>query len=71
MAQPEVKTRVVQPQPTGPVPEETARVARAAFPKGNTCTRVRDEFGGVWNDKDFTGLFPKRSMASAERGQEK
>jgi len=25
----------LQPQPIGSVPEETSRVARAAFPKGN------------------------------------
>ena len=25
----------LQPEPAGPVPDETARVARAAFPKGS------------------------------------
>ena len=29
----------------GDVPEETAQVARAAFPKGNVCMRMRDEIG--------------------------
>lgn len=27
------------------IPEETARVARAAFPKGNLLIRMRDELG--------------------------
>ena len=28
----------LRPQPLAPVPDETARVARAAFPKGNPDT---------------------------------
>ena len=32
----------LQPEPIGPVPEETARVARAAFPKGNVYLQMRD-----------------------------
>ena len=35
----------LQPQPIGPVPEETSRVARAAFPKGNLYLTLRDEIG--------------------------
>ena len=33
----------LQPQVVYLVPEETARVARAAFPKGHPCLRLRDE----------------------------
>ena len=33
----------LQPQPSTAVPEETARVARAAFPKGNLYLTLRDE----------------------------
>ena len=29
----------VRPEPIGPVPEDTARVAKAAFPKGNLYVR--------------------------------
>jgi transposase len=29
------------------VPEETARVARAAFPQGNLYMRMRDEIGVI------------------------
>ena len=41
-----------------PVPEETARVARAAFPKGHPSLTFRDALGTVFQDEDFTALFP-------------
>lgn len=40
------------------VPEETARVARAVFPKGCLAMRVRDVLGPVFADTDFKELFP-------------
>lgn len=46
------------PQAIGPVPEETARVAHAAFPKGHPYLRPADELGPVFNDAAFTPLFP-------------
>ncbi len=42
----------------GPVPAETARVARAAFPKGHPCLRLRDELGTIYDDAHFADLFP-------------
>jgi len=50
----------LQPQPIGPVPDETARVARAAFPRGNTYMDLRDELGTIFKDEDFAPLFPAR-----------
>jgi transposase len=41
-----------------PVPEETVRVARAAFRKGNVYLRLRDELGALYEDSDFAQLFP-------------
>ena len=41
-----------------PVPEETARIARAAFPKGNVYLRLRDEIGSLYTDEAFADLFP-------------
>ncbi len=35
--------------PIEPVPEETARVARAAFRKGNLLMRIRDEIGILYD----------------------
>lgn len=52
----------LQPQPIGPVPEETARVARAAFPKGNVYMRLRDELGGIYEDASFAPLFHTRGQ---------
>jgi transposase len=41
------------------VPEETARVARAAFPKGNVYMWMRDEVGILYTDATFVDLFAK------------
>jgi transposase len=48
----------LRPQPLEPVPEDTARVARAAFPKGNPYLTLRDQLGVIFQDEDFTALFP-------------
>ena len=37
------------------IPEETARVAKAAFPKGNVYLTMRDELGPIFSDDDFEG----------------
>ena len=41
-----------------PVPEETARIAHAAFPKGHPYLTFRDALGTIFQDEDFTALFP-------------
>jgi transposase len=48
----------LRPQPIAPVPEETSRVARAAFPKGNPYLTFRDALGTIFQDTDFAALFP-------------
>jgi len=50
----------LHPRPVEPVPEETACVTRAAFPKDNLYVRMRDELGAVFEDEDFARLFPGR-----------
>ena len=40
------------------MPAETARIARAAFPKGNSYLRLRDEPGSLYTDEAFADLFP-------------
>jgi transposase len=47
-------------EPIGPVPEGTARVARAAFPRGTTWMRLRDELGVLYEDANFRPLFAIR-----------
>jgi transposase len=50
----------MRPKPIGPVPEDTARVARAAFPKGTTYVQMREVLGAIYNDEDFAELFEAR-----------
>lgn len=52
----------LHPRPVDPVPEETSRVARAAFPRGNTLIKMRDELGAIFEDEDFARLFPSRGQ---------
>src|SRR5213082_2643157 len=47
-------------EPVGPIPEETSRVARAAFPKGNIYIQMRDVLGAIYDDESFSPLFAVR-----------
>lgn len=53
---------MLQEHPTGPVPEETARIARQVFPKGNRYMKLRDECGSIYRDQDFADLFPSHGQ---------
>ncbi|MFL5283229.1 MAG: IS1182 family transposase [Rhodopila sp.] len=46
-------------QPLLPVPNDTARVAQAAFRRGNPYVLLRDRIGAVFTDADFADLYPK------------
>jgi transposase len=52
----------LHPQPFTDVPAETARVARAAFPRGNSYMRMRDEIGAIYEDGAFASLFSTRGQ---------
>ncbi len=52
----------LRPEPIGEVPAETARVSRAAFPKGTLVTRLRDEFSALYQDEDFRRFYPARGQ---------
>src|SRR6266516_8110024 len=52
----------LKPQAVCPVPQETARVARAAYPKGNLYMQMRDVLGSIYTDEDFVDLFPKEGQ---------
>jgi transposase len=49
-------------QPLPDVPEQTAAVARAAFPKGNRYMKMRDELGVFYRDLDFASCFATRGQ---------
>ena len=59
----------LQPKSVSEVPVETARVARAAFRKGNPYLRFRDEFGALFADQDFVQLYPSRGQPALSPGQ--
>lgn len=49
----------LKPEPIGPIPEETARLAQAVFPEGSPFMQMRDELGTLYQDEMFATLFPK------------
>jgi transposase len=48
----------LRPTALTPIPEETARVARAAFPKGTLFMRIRDDLGTIFQDEMFAAVYP-------------
>lgn len=48
---------MLNPQTNYEIPEETQRVARASFPKGNPYMLLRDELGTLYQDEVFVSLF--------------
>jgi transposase len=53
---------MLRPMPIGSIPPETARVAHAAFPKGNRYLRVADELDTLFTDETFLALFPTQGQ---------
>jgi transposase len=56
----------LHPQDFSVVPDETVRVARAAFPKGNSYMTLRDELGVIYEDLTFAPLFDSSRGRPAE-----
>lgn len=55
----------LRPQTDLAIPDETARIARAAFPKGNAYLTIRDELGTLFADEDFADLYPEVGQPAA------
>jgi len=55
----------LKPEAIGPVPEETARIARAAYSKGNIYIQLRDTLGTIYEDEQFADLFPQRGQPAS------
>ena len=49
------------------IPEETARVARAAYPRGNMYMKMHDALGTVYQDESFAHLFPQNGRPAEAR----
>jgi transposase len=47
----------LHPESIPPIPEETARIAKAIFPKGGLYLTIGDEIGLLFDDVDFTDLY--------------
>lgn len=45
-----------------PVPDDTAKVARRAFPRGNLLLSLRDKLGPIFDDSRFAALFPSKGQ---------
>jgi transposase len=43
--------------PIPEIPDETARIVRAAIPKGNPWLQLRDQLGPIYQDEAFASLF--------------
>src|SRR5688572_25246340 len=57
-------TMSLHPQSSWIVPEQTARVAKAALPKSNPYMHMYDEMGALYSDEMFLALFPCRGRSA-------
>jgi transposase len=59
----------LHPHAVSQVPEETRRVAHAAFPHGTLCLHIADALGLIYEDYQVADLFPPRGQrVGADRG---
>src|SRR6266542_6551638 len=63
------KLMALKPVDLTSTPEETARVAKAAFPKGNIYLKLRDELGALYQDETFSHLFPSAGCPAESPGR--
>lgn len=59
----------LQPEEQKGVPAETARIAKAAFPKGNAYLKLRDELSNLYEDQRFADLFSRRGQPAESPGR--
>jgi transposase len=59
---------MLPPRKVWDIPEETARVAKASFPKGNRYLTFRDEMGVIYQDAAFAELFVWRGQPAESPG---
>lgn len=59
---------MLNPRSVWDIPEETARVAQAAFPKGNMYLILRDELGMLYRDSEYADLFVWRGQPAESPG---
>src|SRR5258708_2397680 len=56
----------LHPEKLPEIPEETARIAKILFPKGNKYMWLREELGAIYKDEQFTSLYPKNGQLAEQ-----
>src|SRR2546429_4369951 len=56
----------LHPQKLPEIPEETARIAKILFPKGNKYMWLRDELDAIYKDEQFASLYPKSGQLAEQ-----
>src|SRR5262249_47882758 len=60
------KAMSLHPQKLPEIPEETARIAKILFSKGNKYMWLRDELDVIYKDEQFTSLYPKSGQPAEQ-----
>ena len=56
----------LHPQELPEIPEETARIAKILFPKGNKYMWLRDELEMIYKDEQFMELYPQSGQLAEQ-----
>ena len=59
----------MKPKTSYPIPEQTQRVAKAAFARGHIYLKVTEALGMLYHDEQFAELFPRRGQPAASPAQ--
>jgi transposase len=60
---------MLKPEGKFQIPEETAKVAKAAFPGGDIYLTLRDALGPIFEDKAFQELYPTHGQPAESPGR--
>ena len=60
---------MLKPENEYPIPDETANVAKAAFPHGNIYLTLRDNLGTIFEDALFKELYPALGQPAESPGR--
>ena len=60
---------MLKPENDDQIPEETAKVAKAAFPNGNIYLTLRENLGLIFEDQTFQDLYPSLGQPAESPGR--
>jgi transposase len=60
---------MLKPENKFQIPEDTAKVAKAAFPNGNIYLTLRDTLGPIFEDQTFQALYPTLGQPAESPGR--